>query len=82
MRITENMNNNRDMLLVGYAFLLVLVAIFLLCMPVGVDGKTKLTCEEWGSIRQKEYSGTKWENMDFERSCIENVVYANPYNRK
>ncbi len=36
------------------------------------------TCVYWGEIRKEEYKDTKWKDLDFYQSCIDNIRCTSP----
>lgn len=43
---------------------------------------TRRDCYYGASVAQKAFVGTKFESFDFYQSCLDNIKYANPLNRR
>lgn len=72
---------------IGYMIIILALSVsvlglWLLRVEVRLDKLSVETCEHYGAIRQKEFADTQWEDIDFTQSCLDNVLYATPLNRK
>lgn len=77
------MKKNKLKFILIYALTIALAAVFAsVTIKPGLDAQTVATCEYWAPIRKEEYKNTQWADFDFYQSCIDNIQYANPYNRK
>lgn len=62
-------------------FLTLVGAIVYIHLPKGgPDKSTYQVCKVEGEKNNRLYSETEYRNIDFVRSCIENIYYANPMN--
>lgn len=46
-----------------------------------VDLQTKLVCQQMSIENKYNYRNTEFKDMDFYKSCIDNVLYTSPLNR-
>ncbi|MCG3203993.1 MAG: hypothetical protein KCHDKBKB_00670 [Elusimicrobia bacterium] len=47
-----------------------------------VGEQTKENCRYGAELTKPAFKGTQFENYDFYQSCIDNILYANPMNRR
>lgn len=47
-----------------------------------VSDQTKRDCQYGAELTKPAFKGTQFENYDFYQSCIDNILYANPMNRR
>lgn len=75
-------NNSRKYIVI-FSVALIVIAIVHYLKPNNkfVDILSTETCLKLGKIRASEYSASKWWNLNFGRSCTDNIFYSNPYNR-
>lgn len=71
----------------------ILLTIFIVSFLVGsiiirvafknhdVDLQTKLVCQQMSIENKYNYRNTEFKDMDFYKSCIDNVLYTSPLNR-
>lgn len=43
-----------------------------------LDKQVEVTCHIYAEINKDNYKGTKWENLDFYKSCVENNRCTSP----
>lgn len=63
-------------------FLTLIGAIIYIHLPKqGPDPRTVSVCRAEGAKNNRLYANTQYRDIDFVQSCIDNIYYANPYNR-
>lgn len=65
----------------GVVFVILSQYYTILRKQIEADRSLVEVCKELAIIRAREYEGTEYAGLDFYKSCIENVIYANPYNQ-
>lgn len=75
--------NNSQKYIGVFAIVLIVIATVHYLKPNNkfVDILSTETCLKLGEIRKSEYSNSKWWNLNFGRSCSDNIFYSNPYDR-